>query len=87
LQALAFIIFIIVLQQLENHIIYPRVVGKSIGLPGMWVLLAVLVGGSLYGILGIIIGVPLTSVLYSMLRSDVRRRLKGKRPEGQELQE
>jgi predicted PurR-regulated permease PerM len=75
-QALAFIIFIIVLQQLENHIIYPRVVGKSIGLPGMWVLLAVLVGGSLYGILGIIIGVPLTSVIYSMLRGDSRHRVK-----------
>ncbi|MDR1067770.1 MAG: AI-2E family transporter [Clostridiales Family XIII bacterium] len=78
IQALAFIIFIIVLQQLENHIIYPRVVGKSIGLPGIWVLLAVLIGGSLYGIAGIIIGVPLTSVIYSMLRDDTRRRLKAK---------
>jgi predicted PurR-regulated permease PerM len=78
IQALAFIIFIIVLQQLENHIIYPRVVGKSIGLPGMWVMLAVLVGGSLYGIFGIIIGVPLTSVIYSMLRSDSQFRAKTK---------
>ncbi|MDR2609967.1 MAG: AI-2E family transporter [Clostridiales Family XIII bacterium] len=79
LQALAFIIFIIVLQQLDNHIIYPKVVGKSIGLPGMWVLLAVLVGGSLYGIFGIIIGVPLASVIYSSLRLDMRRRLQRKR--------
>jgi predicted PurR-regulated permease PerM len=78
IQALTFIIFIIVLQQLENHIIYPRVVGKSIGLPGIWVLLAVLIGGSLSGIVGIIIGVPLTSVIYSMLRDDTNHRLKAK---------
>jgi predicted PurR-regulated permease PerM len=75
LQALAFIVFIIVLQQLENHIIYPKVVGKSIGLPGMWVLLAVLVGGTISGILGIVVGVPLASVLYSLLRADVGKRL------------
>jgi predicted PurR-regulated permease PerM len=73
-QALAFIIFILILQQLDNNIIYPRVVGKSIGLPGIWVLLAVLIGGSIDGIMGIIIGVPLTSVLYSLLRRDVRAR-------------
>jgi predicted PurR-regulated permease PerM len=74
-QALAFIIFIIVLQQLDNNIIYPRIIGKSIGLPGMWVLLAVLVGGSINGILGILIGVPLCSVLYSLLKKDVNERL------------
>jgi predicted PurR-regulated permease PerM len=73
-QALAFIVFIIILQQLDNNLIYPRVVGKSIGLPGMWVLLAVLVGGSINGIMGILIGVPLSSVLYSLLCRDVRAR-------------
>jgi predicted PurR-regulated permease PerM len=79
LQAFAFIIFVILLQQFENHVIYPKVVGRSIGLPGMWVLLAVLVGGSVYGIFGIIIGVPLTSVIYAMLRTGVRRRLRKRR--------
>ncbi|MDR1952910.1 MAG: AI-2E family transporter [Clostridiales Family XIII bacterium] len=73
-QALAFIVFIIILQQLDNHIIYPKIIGKSIGLPGMWVLFAVLVGGSINGIMGIIIGVPLCSVLYSLLCRDVRAR-------------
>ncbi|MDR0817420.1 MAG: AI-2E family transporter [Clostridiales Family XIII bacterium] len=77
-QALAFVVFIIVLQQLENHLIYPRVVGKSIGLPGMWVLLAVLAGGSLNGIAGIIIGVPLSALLYSLLREMTNNKLKGK---------
>jgi predicted PurR-regulated permease PerM len=78
-QALAFIIFIIVLQQLENHLIYPKVVGKSIGLPGMWVLFAVLVGGSLNGIAGIIIGVPLSALIYSLIREVTNNKIKGKK--------
>jgi predicted PurR-regulated permease PerM len=73
-QALAFVIFIIILQSCENHFIYPKVVGKSIGLPGMWVLLAVLVGASVNGIIGIIVFVPLTSVLYVLAGNAVKRR-------------
>lgn len=55
--------------------IYPRVVGTSIGLPGIWVLAAVTVGGGLLGLPGVILSVPLASVLYTLLRQDVRRRL------------
>jgi predicted PurR-regulated permease PerM len=79
LQALAFIIFIVILQQIESNVIYPRVVGSSIGLPGIWVLLSVIVGGSLYGIPGIIIGVPLAAALYAMLGRSVRKRLRAKK--------
>ncbi|MDR2487760.1 MAG: AI-2E family transporter [Clostridiales Family XIII bacterium] len=80
-QALAFVIFIVVLQQLENHIIYPKVVGKSIGLPGMWVLLAVLLGGSLNGVFGIVLGVPLAALLYSLLREATAARLRKRVPD------
>jgi predicted PurR-regulated permease PerM len=78
-QAFAFIVFIILLQQLENHLIYPKVVGKSIGLPGMWVLFAVLVGGSVSGIAGIVIGVPLSALLYSLLKEMTNNKLKGEK--------
>lgn len=75
IQALWFIIFIIILQQLEGNLIYPHVVGNSVGLPGMWVLVAVTVGGSLSGVLGMLVSVPLCSVLYSLLRQAVAARL------------
>jgi predicted PurR-regulated permease PerM len=78
-QALAFVIFILVLQQIEGNLIYPRVVGKSIGLPGMWVLFAVLVGGGVGGIFGIVIGVPLSALIYSLLREATEMRLQRKR--------
>lgn len=74
LQALLFLLFIVVLQQLEGNLIYPRVVGSSIGLPGIWVLVAVTIGGGLLGILGMLLAVPLTATLYQMLRADVRKR-------------
>ena len=74
LKALLFLIFIVVLQQLEGNLIYPRVVGSSIGLPGMWVLAAVTVGGGLMGIGGMLLGVPLTATAYKLLRSDVNDR-------------
>ena len=74
LKAVLFLIFIVVLQQLEGNLIYPRVVGSSIGLPGMWVLAAVTVGGGLMGIGGMLFGVPLTATLYKLFRSDVNRR-------------
>ena len=76
LQALLFLIFIGVLQQLEGNLIYPKVVGSSIGLPGIWVLAAVTVGGGVLGIGGMLLAVPLTATLYQMLRSDVIRRTK-----------
>ena len=75
LRALVFLIFLGVLQQLEGNLIYPRVVGSSIGLPGLWVLAAVTVGGKLMGLTGILLSVPTASVLYALLKQDVKRRL------------
>ncbi len=67
MQALWFLIFILILQQLENNLIYPRVVGDSVGLPSMWVLLAATVGSALLGLIGLIASVPIASTLYMML--------------------
>ena len=75
-KAILFVVFIIVLQQIEGNLIYPRVVGKSIGLPGMWVLLSVTVGGSIGGILGMLIATPLCSLLYALITKMVNDRLK-----------
>lgn len=74
LQAVLFIVFIVVLQQLEGNLIYPKVVGSSIGLPGMWVFAAVTVGGGLLGIPGMLLGVPLAATIYKLLAQDVRQR-------------
>lgn len=79
LQAIAFLIYIAILQQLEGNLIYPRVVGSSIGLPGIWVLAAVTVGGGLGGIVGMLLAVPISATLYKLIRSDVRKR-KGQAP-------
>lgn len=76
IKAILFVVFIIVLQQIEGNLIYPRVVGKSIGLPGMWVLLSVTVGGSIGGILGMLIATPLCSLLYALFTKMVNDRLK-----------
>lgn len=78
LQAIIFVIFIIVLQQLEGNLIYPHVVGKSVGLPGIWVLVAVTIGASINGVLGMLLSVPLASILYSILKTDVNLKLKKK---------
>lgn len=75
LQALIFVIFILVLQQLEGNLIYPYVVGKQVGLPGIWVLVAVTVGASLSGIIGMLLSVPLASIMYSIIKIDVYKRL------------
>ena len=75
-KAILFVVFIIVLQQIEGNLIYPRVVGKSIGLPGMWVLLSVTVGGSIGWILGMLIATPLCSLLYALFTKMVNDRLK-----------
>lgn len=74
LQAILFIVFLVVLQQLEGNLIYPRVVGSSIGLPGIWVLAAVTVGGGLMGVIGMLLGVPLTAAVYHLLQNDMNRR-------------
>ena len=78
-------IFLVILQQLEGNIIYPRVVGTSIGLPGLWVLSAVTIGGGLFGFPGMLLGVPVAAVLYTLLRDDLRRRVRtGGEPEAKE---
>lgn len=75
-KAIIFIVFVLILQQIENNLIYPKVVGKSVGLPGMWVLLAVTVGASLGGIIGMFVATPLCSVLYSLFAGLVNDKLK-----------
>lgn len=72
-QAVVFLIFIVVLQQLEGNLIYPRVVGSSIGLPAIWVLAAVTIGGGMMGIIGMLLGVPLAAAAYRLLREDVNK--------------
>lgn len=69
--AFLFILFIIVLQQIEGNIIYPKVVGTSVGLPGLWVLVAIIIGGGLFGVVGILLGVPLMATLYKLIRDIV----------------
>ncbi len=75
MEAVWFLVFIIVLQQLEGNLIYPKVVGGSIGLPPLWTLVAIIVGGGLFGVLGMLLGVPAASVVYQLLRRDVHERL------------
>ena len=71
-QALIFLVFLVILQQLEGNLIYPRTVGSSLGLPGIWVLAAVTVGGGVMGVLGMIVFVPLTATVYRLLAEYVR---------------
>lgn len=75
IKALWFLIFLVLLQQIEGNVIYPKVVGSSVGLPGMWVLAAVTVGGGLGGIGGMLLGVPMAATVYKLLENDVHRRL------------
>ena len=74
LQAVQFLIFIVVLQQLEGNLIYPKVVGESIGLPGIWVLTAITVGGGVLGIGGMLLAVPIFAAGYRLIREDMARR-------------
>jgi len=76
MQALIFVIMFLVLQQVEGNLIYPHVVGSSVGLPSIWVLAAVSVGGSLLGVAGMLLFIPLTSVLYALFREFVYQRLR-----------
>lgn len=75
-KALWFVIMFLILQQVEGNLIYPHVVGSAVGLPSLWVLVAVTVGGSMFGILGMLFFIPLASVLYAILRDTVYRRLR-----------
>lgn len=78
LKALLFVVFILVLQQIEGNLIYPKVVGKAVGLPGVIVLSAVLIGGNIAGILGSICAVPVSAILYTILREAVNNRLRNR---------
>ena len=72
-KALIFLIFLVILQQVEGNLIYPRVVGSSLGLPAIWVLAAVTVGGGIMGIAGMLLGVPVAAALYRLLKEDVNK--------------
>jgi len=78
MQAVWFVAMFLVLQQIENNLIYPRVVGTSIGLPGMWVLVAVSVGGEIMGVAGMFLMIPMVAVLYVILREVTNHRLEGR---------
>ncbi len=80
-QALLFLVFLVVLQQLEGNLVYPRVVGTSIGLPGMWVLAAITVGGGILGIPGMLLGVPVAATVYKLLGMYVKNKEGDKAPE------
>ncbi len=72
-QALMFLVFVVILQQLEGNLIYPKVVGSSIGLPGVWVLAAVTVGGGIMGILGMLLGVPTVAAVYQLIKNELNK--------------
>ncbi|GAB6106206.1 AI-2E family transporter [Fusibacter bizertensis] len=74
-KALLFLVFISILQQIEGNFIYPKVVGDAVGISGFWVFLAITVGGGLFGVLGMLLGVPLMAVLYTVIRNEVNYRL------------
>ena len=78
MRALLFVIMFLIIQQLENNLIYPRVVGGSIGLPAMWTFAALIIGGALYGVVGMLVFIPLASIIYTILKNDVTARLKAK---------
>lgn len=86
IKAVIFVIMFIVVQQIDNNICYPRVVGQSIGLPGMWVLVAVLVGEGLMGVAGMLIMVPFASVLYTLLREFTAKRVAKRNIPSEKLQ-
>lgn len=77
-KALAFVIMFLVLQQVEGNLVYPHIVGNSVGLPSIWVLVAITIGGNLMGVVGMILFIPLCSMLYALFRLYVKERLKQK---------
>ena len=79
IRAVIFIVLSFIIQQLENNLIYPKVVGKSVGLAGIWTLVAIIVFGSLFGVIGMIIGLPIASIAYALLGETVNKKLTEKR--------
>ena len=77
-KAILFVVYLVILQQVEGNVIYPKVVGTSLGLPGIWVLAAVIIGGGISGVVGMLVGVPLAACVYRLLKEDVRRGRRGK---------
>ena len=78
-QAIIFVVVLVVLQQLDNHLIYPHVVGKSVGLPAIWIFIAVIVGGNIAGIAGMILTIPLVALIYGLLHEDMEARESAKK--------
>lgn len=78
LQAIIFVLVFFVVQQIEGNFIYPKVVGKSVGLSPLFTLLAITVGGNLCGVVGMLIGLPLASIVYTLLKDEINNKLKGK---------
>ena len=74
IQGLWYMVYFCILQQLEGNLIYPRVVGSRVGLPVLWMLIAITIGGNAFGVLGMIINIPVCSVLYALLRENVHKR-------------
>ena len=87
MQALTFVVMFLVLQQIEGNLIHPRVVGTSIGLPGMWVLVALSVGGEMMGVGGMLLMIPLSSVLYALLREFTQKRVQERNIPSEKLRE
>ena len=85
-QAVIFVAVFLVLQQIEGNLIYPKVVGTSIGLPGMWVLVAVTVGGEIMGIMGMLVMIPIVSVCYTLLREFTYARVEKRQIDPNKLQ-
>ena len=77
-KALVFVIVFLVVQQIENNLIYPRVVGSSVGLPAIWVFFAVTLGGSLFGVVGMLVFIPLISTFYTLIKEDANKRIEKK---------
>ena len=80
-KVIVFVLFVLILQQIEGNLIYPRVVGNSLGLPGMWVLFAVTIGGGLGGILGMLVSVPIATVFYTLIKKDVNKKINNRKLE------
>lgn len=78
IQALIFVVVFLIVQQIEGNFIYPKVVGKSVGLSPLWTLLAITVGGNLFGVVGMLVGLPLASVVYTLAKENVKIKLNKK---------
>lgn len=74
-KAFIFLVFLVILQQVEGNVIYPKVVGRKVGLPGIWVLIGIVIGGEMAGIWGMFLAVPLTAIVYQLVKQDVRKRI------------